>query len=265
MAESKYTIDALLRGLSILSLFTRETQSFGLADITAATGLNKTTAFRILTTLEQAGYLRRDPDTRRYHPGVKVLQLGLAAISGLDVHQVARPYLEQLSERMRETVSMSILDGRDIVFIDRVFNRQIVGMVPGLGSRVPAHCASMGKAMLANLPPEELRCWIEEAPLEPCTPNSLTGRRAFEAELERVREQGYAANDEELEIGLRAVAAPIWDGSGRVVAAANITGSASTISRDRLFNELAPAVKETASQISFALGYLNVGRKIVIR
>jgi PcaR/PcaU/PobR family beta-ketoadipate pathway transcriptional regulator len=262
MAESKYTIDALLRGLSILSLFAHGASALSLAEITAATGMNKTTAFRIATTLEQAGFLRRDPDSKRFYPGVMVLQLGYAAISSLDIRQVARPFLDQLSRQVGETVSMSILDGMEIVFIDRVINRQIVGMVLGFGSRLPAHCASMGKAMLAYLPEERLQRLLEEVGLHPCTPNSLIARTAFEAELEAVRQRGYAINDEELEIGLRAVAAPVWDGANRVVAAANITGSTATISRERLTGELAPAVKATAAQISHALGYLDSGKRM---
>ena len=255
MSDSKYTIDALLRGLKILSLFSHETPSLSLTDIVKATGINKTTVFRMVTTLEDAGYLMRNPETRRYRPGVRVLQLGFTAISGLDVRQAARPYLEQLSQQVGETVSLSVLDGMEVVYIDRVRNRQIVGVVLGMGSRLPAHCASMGKAMLAHLTPAELQRRLDQAELKPCTPKSLADRTALEADLAVVRERGFAINDEELEIGLRAAAAPIWDSSGQVVAAANITGSAAMISRERLVNELAPAVKETASKISQSLGY----------
>ena len=205
--------------------------------------------------MEKAGYLVRDSDTRRYRPGIKVLQLGFTAISSLDIRQVARPYLEQLSQQVGETVSLSVLDGMEIVYIDRVRNQQIVGVVLGMGSRLPAYCASMGKAMLAHLPPEELRRRLDQAGLKPRTPKSLVDWAALEDELERVRQQGYAINDEELEIGLRAVAAPIWDSSNQVVAAANITGSAAMLSLERLESELALAVRHTANQISQALGY----------
>lgn len=205
--------------------------------------------------MEKAGYLMRDSDTRRYRPGIKVLQLGFTAISSLDIRQVARPYLVQLSQQVGETVSLSVLDGMEIVYIDRVRNQQIVGVVLGMGSRLPAHCASMGKAMLAHLPPEELRRRLDRAGLKPRTHKSLVDWAALEDELERVRQQGYAINDEELEIGLRAVAAPIWDSSNQVVAAANITGSAAMLSLERLESELALAVRHTANQISRALGY----------
>jgi IclR family pca regulon transcriptional regulator len=257
MVDSQYTLESLLRGLNILSLFTRETPALTLAEITTASGLNKTTVFRILSTLQYAGYLRREPDTKRYRPALKVLQLGFVSIYSLEVRQFARPFLEQLSQRVRETVSLSVLDDLDIVYVDRVRFQRIVGVVLGMGSRLPANCTSMGKAMLAHLPPEELHRRLDEAELRSFTSNSLVDRKAIETELARVRAQGYATNDEELEMGLRAVAAPIWDNSNRVVAAINISGSTSTISQERMVEELAHAVLNTSAQISQGLGYIQ--------
>lgn len=255
MPESQYTIEVVLRGLNILALFTRETPTLSLTEIATLTGLNKTTAFRLVNTFEEAGYLLRDPNTKRYRPGIKVLQLGFTAITSLDFRQVAHPYLEQLSQQVGETVSMSILDGMEIVYIDRVRNQQIMGVVLGLGSRLPAHCASMGKTMLANLPPDELKHRLDNANLKSRTPKSLTTRQALNAELALIRQQGYAINDEEIEIGLRSVAAPIWDHSRRVVAAINIAGTTSSINMERMTGELAQAIRGTAFQISQALGH----------
>ncbi len=254
MTQSPYQIESILRGLQVLSLFNHHTPTLSLTEIKNAAGLNKTTAFRIVSTLESAGYLKRDPETKRYRPGLKVLQLGFAAISSLEFRQVARPYLRQLSEAANETASLSVLDGMEVVYVDRVRQQQIVGVLLGIGSRIPAQCASMGKVMLANLPPANLEVLLSQ-PLQPCTPHSLTDRGALEAEFDRVRTQGYALNDEELEIGLRAVAAPIWDHTNSVVAAINVSGSARTISFQRLIEELAPSVSETARQISQAIGF----------
>lgn len=257
MTETKYTLETLMRGLNILSLYTRETPALTLTEITRATKLNKTTVYRILSTLENAGYLVRDEDTKRYRPDLKVLQLGFASISSLEVRQAARRYLELLSQQVGETVSLSVLDGADIIYVDRVRNQRIVGVVLGLGSRLPAHCASMGKAILAHLPPSELEDYLDKAVLEPCTSNTLRDHQALKDELSLVRSRGFATNDEELEMGLRAVAAPIWDNSNRVVAAVNITGSTSSISQERLVGDLAEAVRHTAAQISQALGYME--------
>lgn len=254
--ESSYVIESLQRGLHVLSLFNRERSALTLTEIVEATGLNKSTAFRVVNTLDSSGYLERDPDTRQYRPGLKVLQLGFSAISSLEFRQLARPYLRKLSEATGETTSLGVLDDLEVVYVDRIRSRQIiVGVVLGIGSRIPANCASMGKVLLAYLPPAELAQRISQTPLIPCTLNSQVDLSILEAELIEVRQQRYATNDEELEIGLRAVAAPIWDDNQQVVAAINVSGSVRTISTERLLSELMPQVRDTAERISLALGY----------
>jgi PcaR/PcaU/PobR family beta-ketoadipate pathway transcriptional regulator len=255
MAQGSYLIEALGRGLDVLSLFSRERPTLSLTQITDAARLNKTTAFRILSTLEAAGYLERDSETKKYRPGLKVLKLGFTAISSLEFRQVARPYLEHLSQQVGETVSLSVLDGMEVVYVDRIRNQQIVGVILGLGSRIPAHCGSMGKSILAYLPADELARRLEQVVLRPCTPYSQATPQALMTELAQIRRQGYALNIEELEIGLLAVAAPIFDHQQQVVAAINVAGSSRNISRERLVDELAPLVRSTAGQISQALGY----------
>jgi IclR family pca regulon transcriptional regulator len=254
-SKRAYRVEALARGLAVLSTFNLATAELSLAQIVASTGLSKSTAFRILRTLEEAGYLTRNAETLRYRPGLKVLELGFTALSSLGLRDVARPFLERLSRETGETVSLSLLDGLEVVYIDRVRNQSIVGVVLELGSRIPAHCASMGKAMLAHLPTEDLAALLEATPLAPCTTRSIVDPAALERELARIRRRGYAINDQELEAGLRAVAAPIRNHSGGVVAAINTTGSVRTISRSRLTQELAPKVGDAANRISRALGF----------
>jgi IclR family pca regulon transcriptional regulator len=249
-----YRVEALARGLAVLSRFDQTTQDLSLTEIASSTGLSKSTAFRIVRTLEEAGYLARDSETQRYRPGLEVLELGFTALSNLGLRDAARPYLERLSQETGETASLTLLDGLEVVYIDRVRNRSIVGVVLGLGSRIPAHCASMGKAMLAHLPADALETLLEDATLTPCTPCSIVDAAALQRELARIRHRGFALNDQELEIGLRAVAAPIWDHDRQVVAAINVTGSVRTISRRRLVDELAPRVQAAARQISRAIG-----------
>jgi IclR family pca regulon transcriptional regulator len=254
---SRYSIETLERGLSVLSLFSNDSSELTLTEISRSADLNMTTSLRIASTLEAAGYLRRDPDTKRYRPSLKVLQLGFTALRSLDIRQAARPHLEQLSRATGETVSLAALDGLEIVYVDRIRNRHIVGVLLGLGSRLPAHCTSMGKAMLAYLPDDMLKPRLDDTALEPCTANTLIEGDALEHDLAKVRRRGYAVNNQELAVGLRAVAAPIWGEQGRVVAAINISGSTETISRSRLREELAPLLLETASEISQALGYME--------
>ncbi len=249
-----YRVVALARGLAILSLFKPATGELSLTEIAESTGLSKSTAFRLVRTLKEAGYLVRDARSQGYRPGLKVLALGFTALSGLRIREVARPYLESLSKETGETVSLSQLDGMEVVYVDRVRNRSIVGVVLGLGSRIPAQCASMGKAMLAHLPAEELNARLRGASLNPCTPHGAASEGAFRRELAQVRARGFALNDQELEIGLRAVAAPIWDHNRQVVAAINATGCERTISRRRMVDDLAPRVMKAARRISLAIG-----------
>lgn len=260
-ARSRYNIEALTRGLEILSLFSTETPWLSLMEVVHALGINKSTAYRVLSTLEALGYLQRDPTTRRYRPSLKVLELGFTALNSLEVRQVARPYLERLAQEVNETVSLGMLDGLRVVYIDRVRNRSIVGVVLGVGSHVPAHCTALGKVLLADLKPEELEARFAHHPLIALTPRSIVDPVKLFEELESIRQRGYAINDEELAIGLRAVAAPIRDFSQKTVAAINVSGAVTTISLERLESELAPAVLETAAQISAALGYIPTGVK----
>ena len=253
---SQYTIEALERGLNVLALFSRESPILSLKEIVERAGLNKSTAFRVVSTLESSGYLDKDPRTKQYQPGLKVLQLGFTAISGLEFRQVAHPYLKKLSAEINETVSLGVLDDMEVIYVDRVrTSRMIVGVVLGLGSRIPAQCASMGKVLLAYLPLNELKARMKKSQLEPCTPNSITEPESLKMELASVREMGYSTNNEELEIGLRAVAAPVWNHNEQVVAAINVSGSVRTISAERIKQELAPKVCDAAALISQTLGY----------
>lgn len=255
--KSRYTIEALARGLEVLALFTAARPALSFNEIVGALDLSKSTAFRILATLEQLGYLEHDPAARRYRPGLKVFQLGFAALAGLEIQQVARPQLERLAQQLDETASMAVLEDLDIIYVDRIRNRAIVGVVLGVGSRLPAYSASLGKVLLAGLPEPELRERLARATLAPITAHTIVSRDALLAELAEIRRRGYAISDQELAIGLRGVAAPIRDGQGRAVAAINISGPTSTISPERLERELLPAVLATAERISLALGYAH--------
>ncbi len=253
MRNNAYFIEALARGLEVLALFNREHPTLSMSEIMSLTGFNKTTIYRILSTLEATGYLERNPTTRRYRPGIRVLSLGFTALNNLDVREVARPYLEELAQQFDLTSSLSILDSLQVVYIDRIRNREIVGVLLGLGARIPAHCSSMGKVMLANLSPEECKRRLDNVDLKPCTKRSLHDVKALLAELEQVRQQGYALNDGELSSGLRAVAAPIFD-KQHVIAAINVSGSIDVISERRMRDELPPYVVETARRISSVVG-----------
>lgn len=253
--KSRYNIEALSRGLEILSLFSAERPALSLSQIVELLQLNKSTVYRVLSTLEATGYLEQDLATRLYRPGLKVLQLGFTAISTLELRQVARPYLEKLSQELGETVSLAALDGFRTIYIDRIRNQTIVGVVLGVGSSLPAHCTALGKILLADLSVDELNGLLTAHELTAFTSNTLTTKKSLLAELQKVRQQGFALDDEELALGLRATAAPIRDHSKRTIAAVNVTGATSKISIERINNEIVPALANVTSQISKALGY----------
>ncbi|MDZ4716970.1 MAG: IclR family transcriptional regulator [Roseiflexaceae bacterium] len=256
LERNRYTIDALARGLEVLAVFSAARPSLTLAEIVALLGMNKSTIFRVVATLESLGFLEHDPTTRRYRPGLAVLQLGFAALSGLEMRQIAHPQLELLAEEFHETASLAVLDrdGRDIVYIDRVRNRAIVGVVLGVGSRVPAHTASLGKALLAELSDADLSEWLAAAPPRALTEQTLTSREQLMADLAATRVRGYAMSDQELAVGLRGAAAAIRDASGRAIAAVSVSGPAATLTLERIEQSVGPAVAAVAARISQALG-----------
>lgn len=244
-----------MRGLYVLAQFDQQHAALSMSDLIKMTDINKATMYRIVTTLEKAGYLEYTPQSRQYRPSIKVLNLGFAALSRLDVRQLAHPYLVKLAETMQLTASLGILDGMKVIYIDRIRSQDIVGVVLGIGSNIPAHCSSMGKSMLAFLPQDDLETRLTTTEFTPCTAKSIVEISALQAEMAQIRTDGVAYNIDELAIGLRAVAAPIFDRSGNVIAAINVSGSQAVITDDRARNELSVRVRETADQITNLQSY----------
>jgi IclR family pca regulon transcriptional regulator len=249
--NDRYYIEALGRGLRILEAFTEKAPSLSLTEIATTVGLDKSTVFRFAYTLEKLGYLVRDPETKRYRPGLRALRLGFTTLNSLGLREIAHPYLKALSDQTGETTNMTVRDGREVVYIARYSTRQIIGINLHVGSRLPVYCTSMGKAQLADLSRDELGDILGEGPYPLMGPNTLSTLDALVAELEKVRQQGYAINDEELAAGLRSVAAPIRDCDGKIVAAINISVPSARVSRLELETELAPLVQNTAREICY--------------
>jgi len=252
---SRYNVEALARGLDILELFTSQNTSLTLTESVSLLNLSKSTVFRLLSTLQTLGYLDLDPETRRYCPSLKVLQLGFTAINSLEVHQVARPHLERLAQELDETVSLCVLDGNHVIYVDRVRNKSIVGVMLKVGSRIPAHCTTIGKVLLADLPPDKLDLFFNSAKLTQYTSRTMCMREVLLSELVKVRKNGYAICDGELAVGLRASGAPIYNRQQKAIAGINVTGASATISMNRLKKNIIPAIVRTAAQISFAFGF----------
>jgi len=260
-SASRYRIEALACGLQILTLFTPEKPALTLAEIVAITNLNKSRAFRVLSTLEMLGFLEHDPITHSYRPGMKVLELGFTVLNSLEIAQIAQPYLKVLSDACGETTNMSIRDGAEVIYVARNATQQIISVNLQRGSRLPAYCTSMGKAQLIDCSHQELMDLLGDGPYPKRSHNTITCLTDLILDLDKTRLRGYAINDEELAAGLRSVAAPLRDYGGKVVAAINISVPGSRISRQALEEDLAPHVVGTARQISIALGASLSGLK----
>jgi len=254
MVEKRYYIESLGRGLQILEAFSKASPSLSLTEVASTVGLDKSTVFRFVHTLERLGYLERDPETKRYRPGLKVLRLGFTALNSLEVAQIARPYLRALSAECGETTNMTVRDGAEIVYIARNRTQQIISVNLELGSRLPVYCTSMGKAQLVDFSRQELYDLLGEGPYPKMGPNMITTLDDLVVELDKVRLRGYAINDEELAAGLRSVGAPVRGAEGQVVAAINVSVPSVRVSRQELETGLSSMVVETARQISSVLG-----------
>jgi IclR family pca regulon transcriptional regulator len=250
---------SLERGLAILSSFTASQSLLGISELARMLGLNRSTTHRYVSTLVALGYLEQDAATRRYRLGPRVIDLGLSAINSMEVREISLPHLQQLSDETGHTVNMAILDGVDIVYVERCRSAQQgqrgIDLNLHVGSRLPAYCTSMGKVLLAGLADDERDALLDRIDLTRRGPNTLTTRQALLAELGRVREAGLAVNNEELAFGLRSIAAPVHGQTGNVVAAINLAVHRSWVSMEDLVRSLSPTLKQTANEISMRLGY----------
>lgn len=212
-------VSSFAKGLKVIECFGAETPRRSITEVAAATGLDRATARRCLLTLHHEGYAAYDG--KYFTLTHRTLRLGMGALASLPLPQIVQPWLDQLTERIGQSCSVSILDGTEIVYLARAAQRRVmsIGLMPG--SRLPAHCSSMGRVLLAALPEAEARARIEASDLTPRTPHSLTDPDEVLGRLAVVRAQGYALIDQEIEIGLRSVAVPLFDTRGTVVAALN--------------------------------------------
>ena len=240
-------VQSLERGLGVIRAFDAEHPELTLSDVARLTGLTRAASRRFLLTLADLGYVRTDG--RWFSLSPRVLELGYAYLSSLTLPEVAEPHLERLVSEVRESSSVSVLDGADIVYVARVPVSRIMTVAINVGTRFPAFATSMGRVLLAGMPEAELEEYLATVRLDRLSSHTITSTAALRAELDRVRRQGWAMVDQELEEGLRAVAAPLRDRAGRVVAAVNLSAHASRTTGDSARRQLVPPLLETAARI----------------
>jgi IclR family pca regulon transcriptional regulator len=246
-ARGTHFVQSLERGLAVIRAFDADHPELTLSDVARATDLTRAAARRFLLTLTDLGYVRTDG--RRFSLTARVLELGYSYLSALTLPEVAAPHLERLVAEIRESSSVSVLDGDDVVYVARVPTSRIMRVAINVGTRFPAYATSMGRVQLAGLPGEELESYLARADLRRLTAHTLSTPDALRAELDRIRAQGWALVDQELEEGLRSIAAPIRDRSRRVVAAVNVSAHASRASKETVRKTLLPPLLEAAARI----------------
>jgi IclR family transcriptional regulator, pca regulon regulatory protein len=240
-------VQSLSRGLTVLEAFNAERPAMTLADMSRATGLTRATARRLLHTLVALGFVCTDGRTFELTP--RVLDLGFAYVSSLQLPDIAQPFMEALSDRVHESVSASVLDGSQIVYVARVNTQRIMGISLAIGSRLPAAWTSMGRVMLAGLTDAQLDEFLDGLVVTRLTMQSITDIDALRSEIHQVRSQGYALIDQELEEGIRSVAAPLRDRRGRTLAALNVGTPAARVTLKELRTVILPDLLSTARDI----------------
>ncbi len=257
LREPRYS-QSLERGLAILGCFTPERPVLGIAEIADDLGMSRSTTHRYVITLVELGYLKQGA-RRKYSLGLRVTDLGMSALNSTGLREQAHPFLEELRQRTSYTASLAVLDGPEIVYVDRArsFRRgqseSDLGLAPG--SRLPVYCTAMGKVLLANLPERERSELLASLKLTKRGPNTITSKNALRDELDEVREESFAVNDQELASELYSIAAPVRNDAREVVAAVNLVADSSMIALGELVDALSPHLISTADRISACLGY----------
>jgi IclR family pca regulon transcriptional regulator len=240
-------VQSLDRGLAVIRAFGPDRERLSLSEVARATGLTRAATRRFLLTLVKLGYVRSDG--REFSLRPRVLELGYAYLSGLAMPEVAAPHLEELVAKVRESSSLSVLDGQHIVYVARVPTKRIMAVAISVGTRFPAYATSMGRVLLSGMSEDEFDRYLAEAVLEPITARTVTDAGKLREIVAEAGRQGYAIVDQELEEGLRAVAVPIHGAGGSVTAAINLSAHASRVSMAAMRSDLLPALQETAGRI----------------
>jgi IclR family pca regulon transcriptional regulator len=267
LREPRYS-QSLERGLAILGCFRPDKSALGIADIADDLGMSRSTTHRYVITLVALGYLEQG-SSRKYRLGLRVTDLGMSALNSTGLRGHARPYLEELRQQSSYTTSLGVLDGVDLLYVDRVHSfRRGQGAVDlnlRTGSRRPAYCTAIGKLLLAHLPETEQNELIAQMELTKHGPNTITSENALREQLDKIRADGFAVGDQELAAELYSIAAPVRNEAREVVAAVELAAHGSTISLEEFVAALQPDLAAAAGRISAGLGYRCDGESDISR
>jgi DNA-binding IclR family transcriptional regulator len=255
----KARLSSVANSIRLLTSFSGEENELGITTLATRLRLAKSTVHRLATTLTSAGFLEQNAETGKYRLGVALFELGALVRRRMDVANEARPKLRELLEKTGETVQLGIVDQFSVLYVYEMESRHAIRMAAAVGGRAPLHCTAVGKVLLAFQPPEYVKQVVERG-LAANTSRTLTRREAVLEMLEEVRQREYAIDDEESETGLRAIAAPVRNHTGAVIAALGVAAPVQRMSK-KAMHTCVPSVIDTASAVSARLGYLPAGRR----
>jgi len=226
----RYRIHVIDRAAQILDCFGFDHQELSVSEIGAKTGLHRSTAHRILMALEYNDLIKQNPSTGKYHLGIKLFKLGHQAVSQLNLREICRPFLSRLMNDTKETIHLAVLDDDQVLYLDKVEGPHALRMPSRVGRHIPTYCTSLGKAMLSCLDDQEVKSILRRQTLKPHTENTAKNINQLLADLRSVRKRGYAVDNEEIEIGLRCVGAPLRDYTGGMVGAISVAAPSARLS-----------------------------------
>ncbi|MCH6267332.1 MULTISPECIES: IclR family transcriptional regulator [Neobacillus] len=254
---SERLIQSIERAADVLEIFLTTNSELSVKEISEKVNLSKSTVHGIIKTLEHRGYLQQNPDDLKYRLGIKLFELGNFVGKHLDIRSIARPIIKDLVNELNETVHLVLLNRNEIIYIEKEDGPRTLTMYSHIGKRAPVHCTGVGKAILAYLSDQEVDRLLSIQNLQPFTEFTMTDKQAIKNHLQSVRECGYAVDDEEIELGLKCIAAPIFNHQGNVIASISCAAPKIRLDEERLPKVIA-GIQKAASEISKALGYKGV-------
>lgn len=254
MVKKAKKLNSLDRGLEILEILAFTKKPMGVTELSEWLDVDKASIYRTLATLEAHNMVEQDPETKKYSLGLKLIELSGSLLNRLELRVRAKPFLKELCERTGESAHLTTFVNNSIVYIDKEETSGRISVKTEIGMEAPMHCTATGKAVAAFLPEEKIDELIRTKGLTPYTPKTITSPEMLKAHFARIREKGYALDDEEFDIGVRCIGAPVRNFKGKVIGSVGISGSIVTMTLENIQKHI-PVVLEVSRKISSAIGY----------
>jgi IclR family KDG regulon transcriptional repressor len=253
--ERENMVKSVSRALDIIDIVSSEKNGLGVTEIAKQMDINKSSVYRILSTLVQYGYMEQDEETSRYKLGYKFLEMSSKLLESIDLRKEAKPYLQELEKETNEVIHLVVYDQGEVIYIEKLEGTETLRMHSKVGKRAPMHCTAVGKAILAHLPSNVVLDVLERKGMPRHTDKTITDKDEFLKELAQVKQKGYALDLEENEYGIRCIAVPIFDHVGKVIAAVSLSGPTIRMTYERI-EQLQARIRQIGKQISARLGYI---------